>query len=228
MTPVPSSPQRGGTSPHAAAPLTSVLGGEAVVGVLHEDHVVRLKHGLRGGVEVAVEPHVGVGAAVIADLDDTRGVTQALQGLGTAAPWLPCKGEQAASQESPQPGASAQNSKGQLRKRRRRRNHKIAEIAPNERLVLERQSLLGRVGGSWEGRERKRKEERERKNEAICVGLQPAARSRTDTQQDGHTAAPSGGRSPRLWRLQRDVQDTGRCPWLGTLFTPKLRDVPAT
>lgn len=223
MTLAPSSPQPGGTSPRAAAPLTSVLGHEAIVGVLHEDHVVRLKHGLRGGVEVAVEPHVGVGAAVIADLDDTRGVTQALQGLGTAAPRLPCKGEQAASQESPQPGVSVQNSKGQLRKRRRRRrNHKIAEIAPNERLVLKRQSPLGRVGDSWEGRERKRKEERERKNKAICW----AAAGRT--QQDGHTAAPSGGRSPRVWCLQRDVQDTGRCHWLGTLFTPKLRDVPAT
>lgn len=113
-----------------------------------------------------------------------------------------------------------QNSKGQLRKRRRR-NHKIAEIAPNERLVLKRQSPLGRVGGSWEGRERKRKEERERKNKAICW----AAAGRT--QQDRHTVAPSQGRSPRVWCLQRDVQDTGRCHWLGTLFTPKLRDVPA-
>lgn len=70
--------------------LTSVLSCEAVVGALNEDDIVRLKHGLRGGVEVTVEPHVGVGAAVIADLDHPREVTHALQSLGTAAPLLPC------------------------------------------------------------------------------------------------------------------------------------------
>lgn len=84
-----------------AAPLTSVVGREAVVGALHEDDVVCLKHGLWGGVEVTVEPHVGVGAAVIADLDHARGVTEPPQSLGAAASLLPCKGQQMASRESP-------------------------------------------------------------------------------------------------------------------------------
>lgn len=99
--PVPSCQQQGGSRPRAAARLTSVLGCEAVVGVLHEDDIVRLKHGLRGGVEVAVEPHVGVRAAVVADLDHPRGVTHALQRLGAAAPRLACEGERGVSGQGP-------------------------------------------------------------------------------------------------------------------------------
>lgn len=81
-----------------------------------------------------------------------------------------------------------QNSKCQLRKKRRR-NHGIAETAPNERLTLERQRFLGRGGQlgreGERGKERKRKEERERKNEAIRIRAEAGC-----TRQDEHTASP--------------------------------------
>lgn len=131
-----SSPQQGWSrrQPRSAL-LTSVLACEAVERVLHEDDIVRLEHGLRGGVEVAVEPHVGVGAAVVADLDDTREVTHALQSLGTAAPLLPCTEREQRQGRAPAPWQQ---------RRKRRRNE--AELAPKERLSLDRASWVD--GGS--------------------------------------------------------------------------------
>lgn len=143
-----------GANPMLLALLTSALSHKAIEGVLNEDDIVILKHRLWGGVEVTVEPHVGVGAAVIADLDHPHGVTHALQSLGAAAPLLACKGERAGS-------ALCKNSKCQLRKRRR--DHNTAEPAPSERLISERESLLSMAGQL--GREGERGKERERERE---------------------------------------------------------------
>jgi len=86
-----------------------------------------------------------------------------------------------------------QNSKCQLRKRRTR-NHKIAEIAPNERLILQRQSLLGGVGG----RERNRKEERERKNKAIFVRAEASCTRQDEDAAGSKQCKLLGARSPQV------------------------------
>lgn len=79
--------------PHVTALLTPVLDSTATKRVIHEDDIVCLQQGLWGGGEVAVQPHVRVSAAVIADLDDDPLVTRAPQSLGAAPPRPPCTTE---------------------------------------------------------------------------------------------------------------------------------------
>ena len=71
------------------------------------------------------------------------------------------------------------------------------------------------------GRERERERKREKGRRQSLSGLKLVAHVRMNTQPALSSAHSSGEGARRFERLQRNVQDTGRCQCFGTLFTSK-------